>query len=44
MGNGVQTEIEKIKGIDVLEFWTMYDLWLDRIKEENARRRQAGGK
>lgn len=39
MANGVKSEYDKIYATDLFEFWTLYDLWMDKIKEENARRR-----
>lgn len=40
MSNGIKSEYDKIVATDVFEFWTLYDLWLDRIREENAKNRQ----
>jgi hypothetical protein len=31
MAGGVPTEFDKIRAIDTMEFWTIYDLWLERI-------------
>lgn len=44
MGNGIQSEIEAIKAIDVFEFWTLYDLWLERTKAKNDRAKQQNNK
>jgi hypothetical protein len=40
MAGGIATEFDKIRAMDTMEFWTIYDIWLDRIKDENSRRRQ----
>lgn len=37
MAGGVKSEFDRILMTDVFDFWTIYDLWLDRLKEENAR-------
>lgn len=39
MANGVKSEYDKIYATDVFEFWTLYDLWLERIKAANAKAR-----
>jgi len=41
MANGVQSEMKSIMATDILDFWTIYDLWLERIKEQNSKSRQA---
>ena len=37
MANGVKSEYDGILGTDVFDFWSIYDLWLDRLKAENTR-------
>lgn len=44
MANGSMAEYERIIATDVLDFWGIYDLWLERIKQENASRRAAANR
>lgn len=44
MANGSMAEYEKIIATDVLEFWGIYDLWLERMKAENAKVRASNSK
>lgn len=37
MAKGQKLEYDSLKGTDVFEFWTMYDLW----KQQTAREREA---
>jgi hypothetical protein len=34
MAEGVQVEYEKIKGLDVLEFWAVFNMWREKIKRD----------
>lgn len=34
MADGVQIEYEKIKGLDVLEFWAVFNMWREKIKKD----------
>jgi hypothetical protein len=44
MANGSIDEYNRIIALDVLDFWGIYDLWLQRIKDENARNRSRNNK
>ncbi len=37
MANGVKSEYDNIMKTDIMEFWYLFDMWLDRIKQENKR-------
>lgn len=39
MAGGVKSEYEKIVSTELMEFWHLYDIWLDRMKAENERAR-----
>lgn len=40
MADGQFSELEKVKKLDVLEYYTVFDLWRNRQKEKSARARQ----
>lgn len=44
IAGGVKSEFDKLWGTDIFEYYTIEDLWLDRIKKDNERRRQNRGK
>jgi hypothetical protein len=44
MAGGLKSEYDQLLATDIFDFWTLYDLWLDRIKDENARRRSQANK
>lgn len=37
MARGVKGEYDKIVATDVVEFWYIFDLWVDNVKAENSR-------
>lgn len=37
MANGVTGEIENLMRMDVIDFWTQYDIYIEKVKESNAR-------
>jgi hypothetical protein len=44
MAKGSQTEYERIKALDVFEFYTVRDLWESEIRARNAAARQQQNK
>lgn len=34
MANGIKSEYENIKATDVFEFWTIFDLWEEKMQRE----------
>ena len=37
MANGIKSEYDRIAATDVMEFWAIYDIWLDIIKKKNQK-------
>ncbi len=44
MAKGSKVEYDRIKATPVLEFWGLYDLWRERIKQEVEAMKKANNK
>lgn len=35
MAHGITSEYERLKKVNVFEFWALYDLWVEKVTKEN---------